>query len=270
MFVKTNHVAGQLYVPYTQNIRNLSQSARRLATGEKIPTAADGAGELNLAGKYEQKHRGVSKLVDGMSNSLGYVHSQDESLRDVQDVLQRMSELAASAIDPSKSDADRGALDEEFGALSTELTTIKGRTYNNISLFQDQNLTLRVGINFQTGAAIDQELSKIFLTTVKFTAASIGTAAAAGNALASIVDNMSRLDTFVAKAGQHANEIERVIDFTRTKINEYKLSESNIKDIDLAVETGEFINRQVVLSASQSVLAQSNGIVQSALQFLGG
>ena len=87
MFVKTNHVAGQLYVPYTQNIRNLSQSARRLATGEKIPTAADGPGELNLAGKYEQKHKGMSKLVDGMSNTLGYVHSQDESLRDVQDVL---------------------------------------------------------------------------------------------------------------------------------------------------------------------------------------
>ena len=63
-------------------------------------------------------------------------------------------------------------------------------------------------------------------------------------------------------------QIERVIDFTRTKINEYRTSESNIKDIDLAIETGEFINQQVVLSASQSVLAQSNGIVQSALQFL--
>ena len=53
MFIKNNTIANQLYVPYTRNLRNLGQSARRLSTGEKYPTNADGGGELGVADRWQ-------------------------------------------------------------------------------------------------------------------------------------------------------------------------------------------------------------------------
>ena len=266
MYIKTNAIANQLYVPYTQNVRGLALSARRLATGEKIPTAADGAGELGVAEKWEQRRRGTNKLIDGMTNSLGYFRSQDVSLDQVSEIMHRMSELTASALDVSKSTADRGALNTEFQALAQEFENMRSRVYNGISLFASGSYAIRADIS--TGGAAFVVVSGITIGRISFTNRNITQLTSAQTTLDSLNDRFASLAEMRARAGNNVNEVERVIDYTRTHVKELTESENAIRNVDIAIESGNFINKQVLLSASQSVLAQANGIVQSALQFL--
>ncbi len=263
MYVKNNSIANQLYNPYQQNIRGVSQSARRLSTGEKMPTAEDGGGELGVAEKWAQRHRGTSKLVDGMTNTLGFVRAQDETLNQVMDIAQRMSELTASALDISKTTADRIALDQEVAALNNEFSQLQDRRYNGISLFGN-NVSVRIGLETTEKVTLTQ----ISITTLSFTVLNISQLAVASVGLASINAKMQTLNRLRADVGNNANEVNRLIDYSRDQISHLKESESAVRDIDLATETGEFTKKQVLLAASQSVIAQSNGLTQSAQQFL--
>jgi len=264
MFVKNNHIANQLYVPYTKNISNLAQSARRLSTGEKIPTAADGGGELGVADRWQSVIRGTEKLVAGMENAKGYLNTQDEVIRQSSDVLQRMSELAAAALDTSKNTNDRIALDGEFAALRNEFTQLTLKEYNGISLFQ-RSLSIRVGMT----AGDTLVLSTITLNALTFTGMTLSQLASASAALISITSRISSLNIMKGRAGNNSNEVSRTIDFTRQFVRNLGQAENFVRNIDLALETGNFTKQQVILNASQSVLSQSNGLLQSALQFLG-
>ena len=263
MFIKNNHIANQLYVPYTKNLRNLSQSARRLATGEKIPTAADGGGELGVADRWQQVIRSTDKLIGGMENTMSYLATQDEVLNQANSILQRMSELAATALDTSKNTADRIALDAEFQALEREFTQVYQREYNGVSLF-GRSLDVRIGI--EVGNTL--RLSTISLGGLTFTTMTLSQLASASAALVSLTSRIGSLNHLKARAGNNSNELLRTIDFTRQHIRNLGKAENFIRNIDLAIESGNFAKSQVILSASQSILAQSNGIVQSALQFI--
>ena len=264
MFVKNNHMANQLYVNYTKNIRTLSQSARRLSTGEKVPTLADGGGEVGTADRWQAVIRGTDKLVSGMESAASYLNTQDEILRQATEVVQRMNELAASALDTSKNTADRLALDAEFQALENEFSQLYQKQYNSVSLF-GRSLSVRVGIP----AGDTLVLSSISLAAITFGSMTLSQLTNASAALISLTSRIGSLNILKAQAGNNSNEVSRTIDFTRQFTRNLSASENVMRNIDLAIESGNFTKQQVLLSASQSVLAQSNGIVQSALQFLG-
>lgn len=263
MFIKNNHIANQLYVPYTKNIRNLSSSARKLATGERLPTAADGGGELGVADRWQSVIRGTDKLITGMENASGYLSTQDETLRQAMEVTQRMSELTASALDNTKNTADRLALNAEFQALENEFSQLWQKQYNQISLF-GRSLSVRVGIP----AGDTLVLSSISLAAITFGSMTLSQLANASATMISLTSRIGSLNVLKAQAGNNSNEISRTLDFTRQFVRNLGQSENFVRNIDLAVETGNFTKHQVVLSASQSVISQSNGILQSALQFL--
>ncbi|MFT4554652.1 MAG: flagellin [Chlamydiales bacterium] len=263
MFIKNNSTANQLYVSYTRNIRNLGQSARRLSTGEKIPTASDGGGELGVADRWQSSVRGTNKLIDGMENSIGYLAVQDETIVQASAILQRMNELASSALDLTKNTNDRIALDSEFQALENEYSQLYQRKYNGISLF-GRSLDVRVGVT----AGDSLTLSSISLASITFGSMALSQLASASSAIISLTARISSLNLYKAKSGNNSNEMFRIIDFTRQFVRQLGNAENFVRNIDVALESARFTQQQVILSASQSVLSQANGIVQSALQFL--
>ncbi|MFT5317467.1 MAG: flagellin [Chlamydiales bacterium] len=264
MFIKNNQIASQLYVPYTKNLKALGQSARRLSTGEKFPTGADGGGELGVADRWKSVISGTNKLIDGMENSMGYLAVQDESITQATVVIQRMSELAASALDTSKNTNDRIALDAEFQALENEFSTISARQYNGTAIF-GTSIDVRVGVT----AGDTLTLSSISLAAITFGSMALSQLAGADTALVSLTSRISSLNVFRARAGNNSNELSRTIDFTRQFTRSLGNAENFVRNIDIALEAGEFTKQQVVLAASQSVLSQANNLTQSGLQFLG-
>lgn len=264
MFIKNNSVSNQLYVPYTQSLRGLSTSARKLATGENMPASKDGAGELGVADRWRSQLKGANKLLDGLQYTKGYFEAQDETVFHSANVLQRMSDLAASALDLTKNTNDRIALDAEFQALENEFSQLHQRKYNNVSLF-GRSIDVRIGI----GATEFVTLSSISLATVTFGSMALSQLASASSAIISLTSRISSLNIYRAKIGNNTQQTERLIDFSREFVLQLGNAENFLRNIDISIESANFTKGQVIVSASQSVLAQSNGLVQSGLQFLG-
>jgi len=199
-----------------------------------------------------------------MVNASGYVATQDAVIRDATEIILRLTEVAASALDVSKNTADRQALETEFTALEIEFTQIAERRYNDMSLW---------GIDLEMRTTIDLSGSSITLSAIDLDdmviAMSVSQLADASLAVISLTARLASINVFKGSVGNYQNRIDRTIDFTRTHINNLAKAENAIRNIDLAVEAGKFTQQQVLVAASQSILATANGIVNSALQFLG-
>jgi flagellin len=264
MIIQNNSVSGRAYVPYTQSISNLAKSAQRLATGNSFANASDGTGELGVADRMRLNITAASSIVSTMENALGFASTQDDIMSAVSDMIARMNELAASAVDATKTTADRTALNVEFRALDAEIANYANSSkYNGLSLFQ-KSIAIRTGV--ESTDSVD--FSAIDLSLLTFVTLSVTTAANASIALVSLRGRAASLQVLRNMARSNGSRIERTLAISRGYIANLSNSESKIRDVDVATETGEFTKNQVLVQAAQSVLAQVNQLSQNALRFL--
>lgn len=252
---------------YNQNLAAFTQSAERLATTLRYPTATSGgSGEVSVADQMEQQIRGTSALKISAVNALGYTQTQDAYLESVGEILQSMSEIAASALDATKTSSDRSALDAEYQALAAEISTIATTSYYNGTSLFGQAISVRMGLNAATIislSAIDLGAFATGITT------NVGTVAAASAAFSSLTGKIASLNALRTKSGTSAAQLTRAISNTQSYIDNISNAESAIRNIDVAEETGKFVQAQVALSVSQSVVGQTNQLPASVLSLLG-
>lgn len=264
MIIQHNSIAAKSYTPYLKNIANLQRSAEKLASGERFAPVDEGAGELGVAERLRLEIKGVSTLIITMSNAVGYSATQDEILSHVSDIAARLYEIAASAVDPMKSTAERVALNDEFTALSNETTSLAAISkYNGIELF-DNSVTIRIG----TDATDVVSFASVALSLLTFGSMSVGTVTAASAALSGIKTRVGSLAALRTRARTNNARIQRTILYTQDYVTNLSQVESSIRNIDIAQETGNFTKQQVIMTASQSILAQANLIPQSVQRFL--
>ncbi len=259
-----NPAAGRSYIPYQSNIRKLEASANRLATGDRFANASDGAGELSVTDRMKLSIQGTSSVLNGMQNAVGYANTQDAILGKVSDIIVRMKELAAAAVDTTKTAADRSALNSEFRALDDEVADMATNSkYNGTAIF-GTDTTIRIGL--ETTDTIS--FSQIDLAALTFVVLSLNSTTSASTALSTLDTRAGSLAALRVKSRNQNLRVERSLDIVGTYINELTNSHSAIREVDLAKETGKFTQNQVLLSSSQAVLAQANSLPQQALAFL--
>lgn len=264
MIINNNRMANRTYVPYAVNLKNLEKSAKRLATGERFANSTEGMGELSVADRLRLQVVGTQATLAGMNSAMGYASTQDDILGQVADIITRMKELSASAIDPTKSSSDRSALNAEFRALDSEVQALAANSkYNGVDLFDNQT-TVRVGLE-STDTVTFASVSLSLLTFVTLSLNSVTTASAA---LTALDTRMGSLNAMRVTSRTQGARVERAMTIAQSYVANIQNAHSAIRDIDIAQETGEFTKRQVMLSASQAILAQANTQPQNALQFL--
>lgn len=265
MIIQTNSPSEGAYVPYLSNINNLTKSAQRLATGSKFANVTDGTGDLGVADRMRANILGTNSLVTSMEDVAGYSSTQDEILGHVSDIVARMSELAAGAVDQTKTTADRNALNAELRALDTEIQGLATTSqYNGTNLFGTTQ-TIRIGV--ETSDTIT--FSQVDLATLTFVAMSLNSFTTASAALISLKSRAASVNALRVTSRSQGARIERTLDFTRAYVSNLSNSESKIRDVDVAMETGTFTQKQVLVSSAQAVLAQLNNLSQGALRFFG-
>lgn len=264
MIIGNNAIANRSYIPYTINLKNLERSANRLATGDRFANASDGAGNLAVSDRLRLTIKGTNAVVVGIQNAVGYAQTQDDILGQVSEVIARMKELAASAVDTTKTTADRNALDSEFRALDLEVQNLAANSqYQGTRLFETAT-TIRVGL--ETTDLVS--FSSIELSGLTFVTLSLNSTTSASAALTTLDTRMGSLNAMRVKSRSQNVRVQRALTIAQSYAANLENARSSIRDIDLATETAEFTKNQVIVSASQAVLAQANSLPQTALQFL--
>src|SRR5690554_2071791 len=107
---------------------NLSTSLERLASGSKINSAKDDAAGLQISNRLTSQINGLNVAVKNANDGISIAQTAEGAMQESTNIMQRMRDLALQAANGSNSEKERSALQQEFSALSGELTRIAETT----------------------------------------------------------------------------------------------------------------------------------------------
>ena len=108
-----------------------AKSTEKLSSGYKINRAADDAAGLSISEKMRKQIRGLTQASANAEDGISTVQTAEGALNDVQDMLQRMNELAVKASNGTNSENDRTYIQNEIDQLTTEIDRVAETTKFN-------------------------------------------------------------------------------------------------------------------------------------------
>jgi flagellin len=271
-----NNITGGLYVDFARNMRHLASSSRKLASGSRVPTLGDGAGDLAVANRLRQTVKASNALATSIETGKAITDLQDTLLQSAAEIIGRVYELSVSAQDPTKTGGDLAGLDAEAQALITELGTYTSMTYNNNTtgpkvLDYTNTQAIKYGVDGTdsiniTGACLANISNVTAALTYNMT--DIASAQTFSGSLTNTASGApAYLGQVMGKVGANISAIGRVTDATNSKIAGFMNAESAIRDVNVASESTTFTQEQVKVAAGQSILAQAANFAQGTLRF---
>ncbi|MDM9651006.1 flagellin [Pseudomonas wenzhouensis] len=167
-----------------------SESMQRLSSGLKINSAKDDAAGLQIANRLTNQVSGLNVAVKNANDGISIAQTAEGAMQESTNLLQRMRELALQSANGSNSDEDRASLQQEFNALSGELTRIASTTSFGGRNVLDGSFS---STSFQIGANANQtvsfSLSSVAAKDLKGTYSNASTTGAATDLSAKVVGN---------------------------------------------------------------------------------
>ena len=108
-----------------------AKSTEKLSSGYKINRAADDAAGLSISEKMRKQIRGLTQASSNAQDGISTVQTAEGALNEVQDMLQRMNELAVKAANGTQSEDDRSYIQNEIDQLTTEIDRVAETTKFN-------------------------------------------------------------------------------------------------------------------------------------------
>ena len=108
-----------------------AKSTEKLSSGYKINRAADDAAGLSISEKMRKQIRGLTQASLNAQDGISAVQTAEGALNEVQDMLQRMNELAVKSANGTQSEDDRSYIQNEIDQLTTEIDRVAETTKFN-------------------------------------------------------------------------------------------------------------------------------------------
>ena len=146
-----------------------AKSTEKLSSGYKINRAADDAAGLSISEKMRKQIRGLTQASLNAQDGISAVQTAEGALNEVQDMLQRMNELAVKSANSTNSASDREAIQAEIDQLTTEIDRVSETTkFNETYLLKgDSDATKDKDFQYKEGDILKQDLYYLEDNTVK-------------------------------------------------------------------------------------------------------
>lgn len=270
LVIQTNYAAMAAQKNLNTNQKQLAGSFQKLSSGFRVNTAADDAAGLAVSESMKSQIRSYTVAERNAGDAISMAQTAEGSLGEVHDILGRMRELAVQSSNGSLTNTDRGYLNQEFGALQSEITRIQGSAkFNGVSLLNATaaSVKFQVGLNNVAADQIDVTFGGVALTGA--TSASVANATGALTALSAIDTAIGSVSGYRSKFGSAMNRLDVATSNIQTMRLNISAANSRIRDVDVATETSALSRNQVLSQAGVSILAQTNQLPQMAFGLLG-
>ena len=146
--INTNIAATVTANAMKENARTMEATMERLATGKRINSASDDAAGLAIGARMDAQIRGLGQAARNSNDAISLLQTVDGAAIEMNDMLQRMRELAVQAQNGTNQTADITNLNKEFAQLATEIDRIADDTKFNGTVLMNAG----VSKNFNVGA----------------------------------------------------------------------------------------------------------------------
>jgi flagellin len=135
--------------------RDLETSMARLSTGKRINSAADDSAGVAIASRLSSEIRGTDQAIRNALDGQALIDTAEGGHKEIEEILQRMREVAIQSANDTNSSQDRGNLTAEMDALRTEIDRIAGVTTwaGNSVMAGNGNADSSKTFSLQVGAA---------------------------------------------------------------------------------------------------------------------
>ena len=245
---------------------SLSGAMTDLSSGLRINTAADDAAGYAITEDLQGQNNGLQQASENAQDAVSLIQTADGTLNDVEQMLQRVRELAVQYNAGTLSTSDQGAIQSEVNQLMSEISRVGSTAqFNGIQLFSSQTLTFQIGANdadtisVQTVAMASLVASSITLST--------GTSITTPSTIDKYINAVSAQ---AANFGAVQNRLSYTIDDLATYRENLTSAQSQIQDVDMASEMTMFTGDQILEQAGISMLSQAEQNPQEILKLIQG
>ena len=137
-----------------------AKSTEKLSSGYKINRAADDAAGLSISEKMRKQIRGLTQASSNAQDGISAVQTAEGALNEVQDMLQRMNELAVKSANGTQSEDDRSYIQNEIDQLTTEIDRVAETTkFNETYLLKgDKSGTVSKDFQYKEAEVTSEDL----------------------------------------------------------------------------------------------------------------
>ena len=244
------------------------RSMERLSSGMRINRAGDDRAGLAISEKMRAQIRGLSMAAKNIQDGISLINTAEGVLNETHAMLQRMRELSVQAANGTLTDSDRELLDIEFQELKKEIQRTSNDTEFNTLLLLDGS---RTSIKIQAGANAGQAIHFYWRyghRRNRLSGASIATQADADVAIGKLDDAIKTVSSERSRMGAYVNRLEHAYNNALNMKENLTSAESRIRDVDIAKEMMALTKANILLQASQYVLAMHMQQAYSVLNLL--
>ena len=253
----------------------LNQNIQRLSSGRRINRSADDAAGLAISSKMSAHIRSLSQAKRNANDAVSLIQTAEGALSEINGLLTRMRELAVQAANGgSMATSDRSALDLEFKQLTSEIDRIVSVTKYNGQVLLDGSMSsgtsFQVGISNTTNDRITLSVMPSGTSAISVGTSSVSSVTQARLSITQIDTAISAVATRRNTLGATQNRLEITISNLSSIHENLSSANSRIRDVDVAAETAELAQNQILMQAGISVLGQANQLPSMVLSLLQG
>lgn len=219
----------------------LAPTMARIASGQRINSAADDAAGLAIATGMEAQIRGLNTGIDNTRDMQNLVQTAEGALANVGDALNRVRELSIQASNGVLTQADRDLIQNEITQLVDHISVAARNTEFNTIPLLDGSFT-----NAHTASNPDGTGMQISIADIADAAQAVANFNAAGDF------DLTDLDTVMADiAGERANlgaamnRMDFTVEGNAIASENLVIAQSRIADADMAEEIANLHQEQV-------------------------
>ena len=152
--IATNNAALNAAASASSVNREMETSMARLSSGKRINSASDDAAGVAISSRLSAEIRGTDQAIRNSLDGQALIDTAEGAHKEIENILQRMREVAVQASNDTNNSQDRQNLQAEIDALVTEINRIASTTtWAGEKLMEDEF----TDFSFQVGAKTASE-----------------------------------------------------------------------------------------------------------------
>ncbi|HEB31741.1 MAG TPA: flagellin, partial [Spirochaetes bacterium] len=151
---------------------DVTKDIEKLASGLKINRAGDDASGLAVSEKMRSQIRGLKRAAQNAEDGISFIQTTEGYLQEIQDITQRIRELAVQSSNGIYTESDRMQIQVEVSQLVDEIDRVASHAQFNGMNMLTGRFAMPIGENtptaslyFHIGANMDQR-EQVFIQTM--------------------------------------------------------------------------------------------------------
>ena len=272
---------------------SLNQAIERMTTGYKINHASDNAAGYSIARNWETQLGSLDVAADNAATGADMLTTLEDTYSLLTDHLQRVRDLTEQAANGTYGTQSLKAIQSEITARLEEVNRISANCeFNGLKMMTGDmtTISLQVGLYSDADSRIDLKddlfkdasVEEMFTTYGGETDGAVATIAqkcsgldaddkivGGQNAMLDVIDKViNEISSRVTTLGSAQNRIESAIESISVQSENITSSLSTLRDTDIAEESSNYIQAQILQQAAATLLSTANQTPSIALNLL--